>query len=159
MEKYDISLLGMIQREYYERGSPPNFKDVMDFHKKFGVGSTHLQPRLMERDIYDFRMKFLKQELVEIEEAYLRGDLVGFFDGLIDLVYVALGTADLASLPWQPGWNIVQWANMAKERAKSVEESLAATGRGHRLDVIKPPDWLPPDPLLKELLINLGADL
>jgi predicted HAD superfamily Cof-like phosphohydrolase len=68
-------------------------------------------------------------------------------DALIDLVYVALGTADLMGLPWEKMFEEVQRANMAKERAKSADESMAKTGRGHVLDVVKPAGWTPPDHL------------
>lgn len=124
-----------------------NFQDVQAFHRKFGVGlgGDGSLPQLPPTDVYEFRKKFLHEELREMEEAYLRGDLPAYFDALLDLVYVAMGTADLSSLPWQAGWQEIQRANMAKMRAPSAEASQAATGRSHRLDVIKPPGWTPPN--------------
>lgn len=122
-----------------------NFEDVQFFHRKFDVGTPDSHPHLIPEDVWHFRQKFLHQELAEIEEAYEQKDLAKFFDGLIDLVYVLLGTADLASLPWQAGWDEVQRANLEKQRAASAEQSQQLTGRGHHLDVIKPPGWTPPD--------------
>ena len=148
-------LIDEIWRTHVNAGSPSNFKDVRSFHTKFGIGRQSPYPHLFEKDVWDFRLIFLRQELTEIEDAYAANDLVGFFDGLIDLVFVALGTADLAALPWQSGWNIVQWANMQKQRVANAEESRIVTGRGHHLDVIKPPGWISPDLLLKELLDGL----
>lgn len=87
------------------------------------------------------RLRFLKEELQETENAYVDGDLAKFFDGLIDLVYVALGTAHIAGLPWQAGWDAVQKANMAKRRVELDEDSP----RGHHTDVVKPKGWTPPD--------------
>jgi hypothetical protein len=43
--------------------------------------------------------------------------------------------------PWQEGWDLVQAANMAKERATSAEQSTRLSA----FDVIKPPGWTPPD--------------
>lgn len=133
---------------------PDNFLDVQRFHVRFGVGPHLPTPHLPSHSIYKFRLKFLQEELKELEDAYAENDLPKYFDALLDLVYVALGTADLSSLPWQQGWDEVQRANMSKIRAGSVEESLQATGRGHRLDVIKPPGWTPPD--LRTVLIEAG---
>jgi predicted HAD superfamily Cof-like phosphohydrolase len=60
------------------------------------------------------------------------------FDALIDIVYVALGTAYLQGFPWQRGWLEVQIANMAKRRAVDGE------GRGTG-DIRKPEGWKAPD--------------
>src|SRR3546814_5926129 len=57
-------------------------------------------------------------------------------DALVDLVYVALGTAVMLGLPWDWLWNDVQRANMAKVRGM--------TKRGHAVDVTKPPGWQGP---------------
>ena len=40
------------------------------------------------------------------------------YDALIDLTYVAMGTAYMMGLPWQDLWDEVQRANMSKVRAK-----------------------------------------
>jgi predicted HAD superfamily Cof-like phosphohydrolase len=69
-------------------------------------------------------------------------DHAGVFDGLIDLVYVAYGTAHFMGYPWTKGWRLVQRANMAKVRANAdASNSL----RGHALDVVKPEGWKAPD--------------
>lgn len=75
------------------------------------------------------------------------------FDGLIDLVYVAYGTAHLLGYPWAAGWERVQDANMAKVRAERAEDST----RGSTFDVIKPPGWTKPD--IEGLLQQLGWDI
>lgn len=64
------------------------------------------------------------------------------FDALLDLNYVSHGTAHLLGYPWQIGWNAVQAANMAKERAaKDGSDSK----RGSAWDVVKPPGWTAPN--------------
>jgi predicted HAD superfamily Cof-like phosphohydrolase len=136
--------------------APSNFSDVGDFHEKFGLhrvwassGPTPHDPELM-----DFRAKFLEEELIEFREGLAEQNHEKMFDALLDLVYVAMGTAHLLGYPWQSGWNLVQEANMAKMRATSAEESQANTGRGSSFDVIKPPGWTPPD--IEGLLESLG---
>lgn len=65
------------------------------------------------------------------------------FDGLLDLAYVALGTAHMHRFPWAAGFAEVQRANMSKERASSSGD--ARSTRGHALDVVKPAGFRPPD--------------
>lgn len=117
-----------------------NFKDVRNFHEKFGLTYDGV-PRQLPLDVQEFRDKFLDEELQEYKEAVYRGDLAQQFDALIDLVYVAMGTAQLHGFPWQKGWELVQAANMAKVKARSALEST----RGYALDVVKPHGWTPPD--------------
>ena len=122
-----------------------NYSDVELFHQKYGLLPENAQPHLLEPDVFEFRAGFMQEELMEFATAYDRKDLAKAFDALIDLVYVAMGTAVLMSLPWEKGWDAVQAANMQKIRAASAAASAAGSGRGHSLDVIKPPGWQAPD--------------
>lgn len=130
-----------------------NFDDVGDFHRRFdlpavpkGGGAAEPSfPPLMDEELYQFRLKFLRQELREFKDGWEAGDLAEVADALVDLVYVALGTAHLLGLPWQEMWDEVQRVNMSKVRASSAAESQRATGRGHASDVVKPEGFTPPD--------------
>lgn len=131
-----------------------DFTDVGDFHRKFGlahVDSAHGKepcdegapgPRPVDEDLINFRLGFLEEELREFEEGVEEGNHAKVFDSLIDLVYVALGTAHLLGYPWQEGWNLVQAANMKKQRAAADGSD---SKRGSPFDVVKPPGWVPPD--------------
>jgi predicted HAD superfamily Cof-like phosphohydrolase len=121
-----------------------NFDDVGHFHEKFGLDNTthHAPgPRMVTDETIVFRTKFMYEELKEFQEAMVENDMPGAFDALLDLVYVAMGTAHLFGFPWQEGWDAVQTANMQKVRATTAEESK----RGSTLDVVKPMGWTPPD--------------
>lgn len=121
-----------------------DFEDVGEFHAKFGLANVNedgVKPRLISQELIDFRVKFLQEELDELKAAYEANDLAKIADSLVDLVYVALGTAHLHGLPWGQLWAEVQRANMAKERALRAEDSA----RGSTYDVIKPQGWTPPD--------------
>lgn len=148
-----------------------NHEDVGEFHRKFGLRQTNdgeTGPAPQDRDLLGFRLNFLLEELMELMEsvgAHFWVDMEGektmhervkivmgdesdiiddaqAFDALIDLVYVAHGTAHLLGYPWQIGWNAVQTANMAKERAaKDGSDSK----RGSAWDVVKPPGWTAPN--------------
>lgn len=121
-----------------------NFDDVGDFHEKFDLDNvTHRGPGLRQLDLetLEFRIRRLRDELEEIVDGVDAADDAEVFDGLMDLVYIALGTAHLLGYPWQEGWDEVQRANMSKERAKSAEDSPYGTTQ----DIIKPEGWTAPD--------------
>lgn len=116
--------------------SKSNFDDVKSFHARFGIDYSG-PPRQLPSE-WDWRRKFLDEELAEYDEAVKSGDLAKQFDALLDLVYVAMGTAVLQGFPWHGGWAEVQRANMAKRKAEPGE------GRGSG-DIRKPEGWRPPD--------------
>lgn len=122
----------------------PNFVDVGDFHAKFGLTSvTHEGPgpREITPELLEFRSKFMQEELDEFNEAAKTNDHAKMFDALLDLVYVAMGTAHMFGYPWQAGWDEVQRANISKERVTRAEDST----RGSTFDVIKPVGWTAPN--------------
>lgn len=130
-----------------------NFEDVSRFHEKFELPVANGEIRQLPQDLLDFRVRFLKEELAEFVSAMpswtTPADHAKMFDALLDLVYVALGTAHLLGYPWEQGWNLVQAANMAKVRALRPEDSK----RGSAWDVVKPPGWTAPD--IEGLLANI----
>ena len=101
------------------------FDDVGNFHEKFKLErvppvndykTARPSPHHISRELQDFRLKFLHEELNELKDGYVEQDLAKIADALVDLVYVALGTAHLHGLPWPALWREVQRANMTKER-------------------------------------------
>jgi predicted HAD superfamily Cof-like phosphohydrolase len=109
--------------------------DVLAFAQKFGmlVGQKpgHLTPAKMGE-----RIKFLQEELDELMKSAKDHDLAEMADALVDLVYVAKGTALMLGIAWEDHWNTVQAANMLKVRGM--------TKRGNKVDVTKPEGWRPP---------------
>lgn len=119
--------------------------DVKEFHKKFEIPMAE-RPSVMHPTMARFRVNFMQEELDEFVEAYDKGDVAVMVDSLIDLVYVALGTALIMGVSegqWQRCWDIVQLANMAKVRGVSGRSSY---------DVVKPEGWTDPLPALKHIL-------
>ena len=131
--------------------------DIKKFHQQFLLPQNEL-PALLEKELYEFRFKFMHEELAEFEDACQQLDMVKAFDALLDLVYVAMGTAYMMNLPWEEGWVQVQAANMRKTRAKIPSDSK----RGSSYDVVKPEGWVGPNKMLlacvyvheHELLLN-----
>lgn len=125
-----------------------NFQDVGDFHVKFNLPAVEgywlAKPTGLENDeaLMAFRTKFLDEELDEFKKGRDEGDVAQMADALIDLVYVALGTAHFLGLPWDSLWEDVQRANMTKVRAAADGSD---SKRGSAFDVVKPPGWQGPN--------------
>ena len=119
--------------------------DIKEFHEKFGLHYND-GPRELPDGLQRFRIGFLQEELFEYESAVANGDREKMLDGLVDLVYVALGTAYLHGFCFHEAWKRVHQANMAKIRVERAEDST----RQSSFDVIKPQGWQAPD--LKDLV-------
>lgn len=116
------------------------FEDVRQFQQKFGLeyGGS---PRALPMDLTAFRVGFLQEEFQEYCEASDDGDLERMLDALVDLVYVALGTAYQHGFDFNEAWRRVHAANMAKVRVERASDSK----RGSTYDVVKPAGWRAPD--------------
>lgn len=114
--------------------------DVRAFHDKFGL-VTPDTPHFLDDQAFTFRSKFLSEEHREFVLAHASKDMKGAADALVDLVYVAHGTALMMGIPWQAVWDEVQRRNMQKVRAEYAFESK----RKSTLDIIKPTGWQAPD--------------
>lgn len=116
------------------------FRDITEFHTKFRLSGAS-KPSPLEDEMSRFRVRFLGEELVEYTSAVRQQDLEGQLDALVDLVYVALGTAYLQGFDFNEAWRRVHEANMKKVRAERPSDSK----RGTSFDVVKPEGWTPPD--------------
>ena len=119
-------------------------KDISDMQYKYGVKMwMHKNKDNKDnlREYLAFRVRFLKEELMETEAALTNNDAEEIVDGLIDLCVVAIGTLDAFGVDPYKAWDEVLKANLAKE--VGVKES-----RPNPLglpDLIKPEDWEGPD--------------
>lgn len=125
-----------------------NFEDVVEFHDKFDLGIRTSPGHLTRRKLQE-RIDFMQEELNEFIEGANTQDLSEQADALIDLVYVAMGTAHMLGLPWKQLWDDVHRANMAKVRGIGK--------RGNLNDCIKPADWTPP--MTTTILVHNGYSL
>ena len=114
--------------------------DIDRFHKKFGFEKNTKVGIPNNPELINFRTSFLMEELSEYTNAIVKKDSAAALDALVDIVYIALGTAWLFNLPFDKAWKEIQAANMKKVRAKDT------TGkRGTKFDVIKPKDFKEPN--------------
>ena len=116
------------------------WKDIKDFHEKFGL-KYEGKPRTLPNELRVFRIDFMDEEISEYAMASAQKDLHDQLDALVDLVYVALGTATLHGFNFPEAWRRVHEANMKKVRATDIKDSK----RRSIYDVIKPLGWEPPD--------------
>lgn len=141
-------------------------RDIEEFHKKFGL-TYDGKPRALPGDLLGFRRRFMTEELEEYNDSAalaldtaqrirreasatptlldelhksLADDLELSLDALVDLVYVALGTAYFHGFNFKEAWTRVHAANMKKERVAKADDSK----RNSIYDVVKPPGWKPP---------------
>ena len=87
-------------------------KDVDAFLAKFSLKYDGL-PRSLDIATRDERIRHMQEELKEYSEAETVAEE---FDALIDLIYLAIGTARMQGLDLEAGWDRVHQANMRKER-------------------------------------------
>lgn len=130
-------------------------EDIEEFQMKFGLFYDG-PARNLTGELGTFRENFLQEEIDEYSAsreaiAYMaeqplvdRGEytfqLDKQLDALVDLVYVALGNAQLQGFDFVTAWKRVHAANMKKVRAKVASDSK----RGTAFDVVKPPGWEAP---------------
>lgn len=111
------------------------FQAVLDFHRKFGCHVEN-KPTAQPEHIRSLRKRLIEEEVIkETFTAIDNNDLPGIADGIVDSIYVLIGTAVSYGIDLRPVFDAVQAANMAKE------------GGGTRADgkILKPAGWKAPD--------------
>ena len=115
-------------------------KDISDMQYKYGVKSwMHNNKEDTEklRKYLEFRVKFIREELMETEAALTNDDAEEIVDGLIDICVVAIGTLDAFGVDPYKAWDEVLKANLNKTVGVKPE-------RPNPLglpDLIKPEGW------------------
>lgn len=108
--------------------------DVQEFLDKFHQDSRQT-PGWPPVEIINLRKRLITEEYLEMTNAWMCRDLPDTVDGILDLVYVLLGTLPALGVDAQPIWDAIHDANMAK----------AGGGKDERGKVRKPPGWVAPD--------------
>lgn len=142
LTKKDVDIDDLITYYKYE-GKPANvFGDTDFFQIHFGLKTEQNKPSFLSEEQMNMKLGHLSEEFNEILKAYKERDIVEVADGLMDLIYVAAGLANLMNLPCHELWKDVQNSNIAyKERVTSLDN---ATKRGSTFDVHKTKDWIAP---------------
>jgi hypothetical protein len=115
-------------------------KDIQDMQYKYGVKKwmhVNLDDAEKLRSYLEFRIKFIREELMETEAALTNDDAEEIVDGLIDICVVAIGTLDAFGVDPYKAWDEVLKANLNKTVGVKPE-------RPNPLglpDLIKPEGW------------------
>ena len=115
-------------------------KDIHLMQAKYLTRSwVNANPEKLKKFL-EFRVDFLKEELMETQAALTNNDAEEIVDGLIDLCVVAIGTLDAFGVDPYKAWDAVLEANMNKKVGKKPT-------RPNPLgvpDLIKPEGWTAP---------------
>lgn len=114
----------------------PYLSDIREFHRAL-YGDQHVT--LQNKEAMLSRVRLMLEELGELACRIHEEDLVGTADGLIDLLYVTFGTADLLEIPVAACWREVHRSNMTKDFT-TVDVGKKGAVKGARYS---PPDLAP----------------
>jgi predicted HAD superfamily Cof-like phosphohydrolase len=115
---------------------------VKRWHRKYGLSGSEC-PICITGDDLNMRLVLIYEEFCELREALVNGDMVNTADGIADLIWVLLGTADIMGLPMEQVFAEVARSNNTKVRASGDDDPRSL--RGSKLDVVKGDDYSPPD--------------
>lgn len=116
-------------------------EDIRGMHDKFGV-----MDRVQKMDkqellrFLDFRLKCIKEEVDETEDAFLDSDPEGLVDGILDNIVFSIGTLLILGVDPNKSWDEILRANMSKRPG-------VKKGRPNPFgfpDLLKPADWIEP---------------
>lgn len=137
---YTLAVLQSSNRTQKGEGRTSTLDQVKLFHEVFGH-PVKSQPDISDEDLNEARVKFLREEVVELEEALEAGDMVEVLDALTDIQYFldgsyhCFGMAHLKTAAFEE----VQRSNMSK---------LGPDGKAiYRADgkIVKGPNFSPPN--------------
>jgi predicted HAD superfamily Cof-like phosphohydrolase len=104
---------------------------LREFHTTLSVHGG-LAPASPTSDIpgwvRDLRLMLLDEEVGELREAMLRGDIEKIADGIADIVYVAIGTAVPYGIPFDAVFREVHRSNMTKTNDPNLGKLVKGPG-------------------------------
>jgi predicted HAD superfamily Cof-like phosphohydrolase len=114
-------------------------RQVGEFHRSCELPMRTSPTNDIGSEQIELRLALIEEEVAELREAAVAGDLVGIADALADIIYVAYGTAHVYGIDVDSVLDEVHASNMTK---------LGSDGRPvRRADgkILKGPDYRPPD--------------
>ena len=114
-------------------------RQVAQFHVSYDLPVRSRPTAEVGSDQVELRLALIEEEVGELREAAVAGDLTGIADALADIVYVAFGTAHVYGIDLDAVLDEVHTSNMTK---------LGADGRPVRRDdgkILKGPGYRAPD--------------
>lgn len=115
-----------------------NFERVKDFMNSFGQ-KVRLKPFLVDKDVSNLRLKLIKEEVSELEQAIEQDNLIEIADALTDILYVVYGAGATYGIDLDECFKEVHRSNMSKLDSKG-NPIYREDGK-----VLKGPYYKPPD--------------
>ena len=106
---------------------------VKDFHYKYGI-TVNEKPTIPDEKTRKLRMILIEEEFKEFIEATQSGNIVQIADAIVDLMYIAYGSAVSYGIDVEPIFHEVHRSNMTKE-GNMREDGKVLKGNG----------WKPPN--------------
>ena len=133
-----------------------NFEKVVEFNRVFGVPiSNEIQKDIFAQNprLVELRMKLIREEMKELEEAVKNHDMTETIDALSDILYVVYGAGASFGIDMDKSFDMVHRSNMTK--ACPTEEVANKTVKWYQDNSndynSKNPDQAPVDPQIREL--------
>lgn len=114
------------------------WQDIAEFQKHFGFDKSPVSFKFLFS-----QLQFLREELDETMEALLELDAEGFFDGLVDLAVVDVGT--LAFIGEENNEGRDGWVDVMDKNCQKVVGFNPQRQNSGGIDLVKPEGWTPPD--------------
>ena len=108
-----------------------NFQKVGIFMKTFGQ-EVKTKSSFTTDKIHNLRINLIKEELVELEEAINKRDLIEVADALTDILYVTYGAGHAFGINLDKCFDEVQNSNMSKldENGKPIYNEFGKVMKG-----------------------------
>src|SRR6266849_9558144 len=87
---------------------------VKEFHEKY-VGPDPAYPMIPDAHVQALRMRLIREEAREFQEASAAGDLAHAIKELCDLLYVVLGATNAYGVDIEPFFDEVHRSNLTKQ--------------------------------------------
>jgi len=94
-----------------------NFEKTINFNKSFNVPTFEtVQNNIFTENpkLVEFRLKLIREEVQELEEAVKNHDMAETIDALADILYVVYGAGVSLGINLDKAFNIVHESNMSK---------------------------------------------
>ena len=129
LEKYpdDVKLVEVPLDEVRKSTTDIFTDSVQEFHSVFGHPVAY-EPRALTADRFMFRLKMLRDEIDELEAAYMRKDLVETLDAYCDISYFLRGSIIESGMQYilEEAFKAVHGTNMKKSHDSVGEASTTA---------------------------------
>jgi predicted HAD superfamily Cof-like phosphohydrolase len=122
---------------------------VVDFNQQV-LGIAQRPIGMLGDAEFEISKKCLEEETLEFVEAHQAGDIIKAVDGIVDLMYFAVGVLYKMGLTPDQIVEIqtaVHEANMEKKLGV-----VAKRGDGSAADAVKPEGWIPPEGRIEAIL-------